>query len=166
MLMGTTYRKIGFIQPLTFSPMPVLAPAKTVAAKKTQHQRTQRKNVGGHQKIPEVQPGCPLCKGLEVQHTIAQGGGQCQQEQCRAANQAALFSRPAGFFPDHCQDVFAHSQYRGHGSKNHEQEEKCAPNLPAGHMGKDCRHRVKQQAWPRRHFQPIGHAGGEDDNTG
>ena len=166
MLMGTTYRKIGFIQPLTFSPMPVLASctkASQPQPKPLQQKRLSTKEPRGRML---VDTSCPLCKGLEVQHTIAQGGGQCQQEQCRAANQAALFSRPAGFFPDHCQDVFAHSQYRGHGSKNHEQEEKCAPNLPAGHMGKDCRHRVKQQAWPRRYFQPIGHAGGEDDNTG
>ena len=64
----------------------VPAPADLVAAEHREYQRAQRQQVGAHDEVPEIQPGAAVGKGLEVEHAVAQGGGQSQQEDARPAD--------------------------------------------------------------------------------
>ena len=52
------------------------APSKTAAAEQCKDERAERKDIGGNDKIPEIQPCCAVCKRLKMDEIKTKCGGQ------------------------------------------------------------------------------------------
>ena len=115
-------------------PAPAVALA---AAEQRDDQRAQRQQVVGNDEVPQIQPCSALGKGLEGPQAVTQSSGHRGDGDADAADQTALGTVPAGELTDAGQNVLEHSQNRGHGSKDHEQEEDGGRHLRAVLEGGD-----------------------------
>ena len=143
----------------------VPAPAELEAAEDGEDQRADGQEVGADDEVPEVQPGGAFGKGLEAELAVAESGGQAQQEDADAADDAALGTAPAGQLTHAGEDVLKHRELRGEGGKDHEQEEQGAPDAAAAHVEEHGGHGVKQQRGTGARGDVIGEARREDDEA-
>ena len=144
----------------------VPSPAELPAAEQCEDEGAYRQAVRADDEIPEVKPGTAVGKGLEVEHAVAQRRGERQQEDANAADQAALFTVPAGQIADAGQDVLKHGKLGGERREHHEQEEQGAPEAAAAHVVEDSRHGIEQQRRAGVDFDAVGEAGREHDEAG
>lgn len=72
------------------------APSKTAAAEQCKDERAERKDIGGNDKIPEIQPCRAVCKRLKMDEIKTKCGGQGKKKDNDSADQTSLWPGPAG----------------------------------------------------------------------
>ena len=63
------------------------APSKTAAAEQCKDERAERKDIGGNDKIPEIQPCRAVCKRLKMDEIKTKCGGQGKKKDNDSADQ-------------------------------------------------------------------------------
>ena len=74
----------------------VPAPTELVAAEQCKHQRAERQQIIGNNKVPEIKPCTAGSERLESKYTVAERGGSGGKQDADTTYNAALRTAPTG----------------------------------------------------------------------
>ncbi len=160
------YRELDALAHIGFGDEVVPAPAVTAYAEQQINEAAQREQVVADKEVFQIEHTAAFTHRLEAAPQVeAQYAGQAEQDDGNDVEANGFVAVPFGQFADTGRNVFEHGDDRGHGRKQHEQEEQGAPQLTACHGVEYVWQRDVEQVGAGIRFDAKAEACREDDEA-